>query len=140
MDRQSDAAVDGNTVYIQNSDTSNLYAYDTESEAWSQLPDCVTKNCPIAIINGWLTTLGGCSHYGNSNELFSLTGKDSGKSSAWMKKFPPMPTKRSLMATLTTGATLIVTGGLGVSGVLSTVEVMNTETFQWSTAADLPQP
>ena len=44
------------------------------------------------------------------------------------------------MATLTTGATLIVAGGLGVNGVLSIVEVMNTETLQWSTAADLPQP
>jgi N-acetylneuraminic acid mutarotase len=36
---------------------------------------------------------------------------------------------------------LIVAGGEGGWGVvLSTVEVMNTETRQWSTAADLPQP
>ena len=30
--------------------------------------------------------------------------------------------------------------GWGVGGTLSTVEVLDTETHQWSTAADLPQP
>ena len=52
-----------------------------------------------------------------------------------------MPTKRELTTALCTGATLIVAGGRGEGGnMLSTVEVMDTETHQWSTAADLPQP
>ena len=52
-----------------------------------------------------------------------------------------MPTKRSRATSLCTGTTLIVIGGEGEGGkVLSTVEVMNTETHQWSTAADLPEP
>ena len=56
-----------------------------------------------------------------------------------MKKFPPMPTKRGNTTVLCTGTTQIVVGGLGEAGkVLSTVEVMNTEDHQWSTAADLP--
>ena len=54
-----------------------------------------------------------------------------------------MPTRRIDTTSLCTGTTLIVAGGMGVgdrSGVLSTVEVMNTENHQWSTAADLPEP
>ena len=38
------------------------------------------------------------------------------------------------------GTALIVAGGQGDGRALSTVEVMDTETHQWSTAADLPQP
>ena len=51
-----------------------------------------------------------------------------------------MPTKRSLTTALCTGTALIVAGGIGEHRVLSTVEVMHTESHQWSTAADLPQP
>ena len=36
--------------------------------------------------------------------------------------------------------TIVVAGGWGEGGVLSTVEVMNTKNHQWSTVADLPQP
>jgi N-acetylneuraminic acid mutarotase len=52
-----------------------------------------------------------------------------------------MPTKRMWTTSLCTGTALIVAGGMGGSAkVQSTVEVMDTETRQWSTAADLPQP
>ena len=52
-----------------------------------------------------------------------------------------MPTKRRLTTALCTGTTLIVAGGGGEGpSVLSTVEVMNTENRQWSTAANLPEP
>ena len=52
-----------------------------------------------------------------------------------------MPTKRRSTTSLCTGTALIVAGGMGVGGRdLSTVEMMDTETHQWSTAADLPHP
>ena len=65
----------------------------------------------------------------------------------WIEKFPPMPTKRYCVSTLCTGTTLIAVGGWGLGGhgynlkdeVLKTVEVLNTETRVWHTAADLPQ-
>ena len=43
------------------------------------------------------------------------------------------------MTALCTGAVLIV-AGMAEDGVLSTVEVMNTENHQWSTASDVPEP
>jgi hypothetical protein len=52
-----------------------------------------------------------------------------------------MPTKRRLTTSLCTGNVLIVAGGKGVGDrELSTVEVMNTGTYQWFTAANLPRP
>ena len=72
-----------------------------------------------------------------TNKLFSLTAEGSVR--RWTEKFPPMPTKRLGSTALCTGTALIVAGGV-CSITLQTVEVMNTETLQWSIAADLPQP
>ena len=134
MYRLCDAVVDGNTVYVRDGGTVKICSYDATTDSWSQLPDCVKEYSSIAVINGRLTTVGG----DKSNELFSLTGE--GSSRRWTKEYPPMPTKRWGTTSLCTGATLIVAGGRGDGRVLSTVEVMNTENHQWSTAADLPQP
>ena len=135
MQRRCDAVVDGNTVYVRNERTVEIYSCDTTTENWSRLPDCLKERCSITVINGLLTTVGGHE----SNELFSLTGE--GSSRKWIEKYPPMPTKRQMTTSLCTGATLIVAGGAGEGiTVLSTVEVMNTENHQWSTAADLPWP
>jgi len=58
-----------------------------------------------------------------------------------MKQFPPMPTKRWLSAVVCSGRPLVVAGGVGERRkYLSTVEVMDTETLQWSTASSLPHP
>ena len=140
MSRWCDTVVDHNTVYVMKNGTVNIYSYDVTSDSWSQLPDCVHENCSITVINGWLTTVGGSkgSHPNYSNELFSLTGKGSGR--RWTQQFPPMPTKRKLTTSLCTGTALIVAGGRRDGRLLSTVEVMNTETHQWSTAANLPHP
>jgi serine/threonine protein kinase len=139
MYRCYDTVVDGNTVYVKKGETVNIYSYDVTSDSWSQLPDCVHEGSSVTVINGCLTTVGGGYYSNCSNELFSLTGKGSGR--RWTQQFPPMPTKRRLTTSLCTGNVLIVAGGKGVGDrELSTVEVMNTETYQWSTAADLPQP
>jgi hypothetical protein len=138
MYRYYDTAVDGNTVYVINNNTVNIYSYNITSDSWSQLPDCVHKNASIAVISGCLTTVGGGSYPIYSNELLSLTGEGSGR--RWTQQFPPMPTKRRSTTSLCIGTALIVAGGEGGRGVTVTVEVMNTETRQWSTAADLPQP
>jgi serine/threonine protein kinase len=139
MNRWCDAIVDGNTVYVMKCNTVNVYSYDVTSDNWSQLPRGVHMNSSITVINGYLTTVGGSSYSSYFNELLSLTGKSRGRS--WIRKFPPMPTKRERTTSLCTGTTLIVAGGQGEGGRgLSTVEVMDTETHQWSTAADLPRP
>ena len=141
--RYFDTVMDGSTVYVRDRGTVKIYSYGIVSESWSKLSDCVHENGSLTIINGWITTVGGGSPFTHTyiNELFSLKGEGSGAHEKWTKKFPPMPTKRRSTTALCTGAILIVAGGRGTDdGVLSTVEVMNTENHQWSTAADLPKP
>ena len=54
---------------------------------------------------------------------YSLTTIGGGRK--WVKKFPPMPTKRTYTTAVCTGAALIVAGGEGKGDtVLSTVEVI----------------
>ncbi len=139
MRRWCDAVVDGNMVYIRDGDSLRIYSYDVTRDSWSQLPNCVLEGGSIIIISSWLTTIGGF-HNGVSNELFSLTGECSGRK--WIKKFPPMPTKRKYTTAVCTETSVIVAGGIGpgVCSVLSIVEVMSIKSHEWSTAADLPEP
>ena len=131
------AVANDTTMYVRTGDQ-EVYSYLTSTSNWSQLPDSPTRNCPSVIINNLLTLVGGFDST-TTNQLFSLTGEGSGR--RWTEKFPPMPTKRWGSTALCTGTALIVAGGNDERDVsLQTVEVMNTETLQWSTAADLPQP
>ena len=66
MYRNYDTVVEGNTVYVMNSNTVSIYSYDVISDSWSRLPDCVHKNNSITVINGCLTTVGG-DGLGNSH-------------------------------------------------------------------------
>ena len=125
-------------LYINYNRTILVYDASRSTNNWSQLPDCPVKNCSLAVVKDLLTTIGGGSGPTVTNKLFSFTGEDGDKS--WTEEFPPMPTKRWCSTALCTGTSLIVAGGQGTifSNPLPTVEVMNTETRQWSTAADLP--
>ena len=133
-----DVAVDGDVVYVM--ENHHVYAYDTAGRSWSQLPDCTFRSCPSAIVNNLLTLIGGIRGDIITNKLFSLTKK--GKDLRWTEEFPqPMPTNRWGASALSTGADLIVAGGTGSGGdITATTEVMDTETYQWSIASDLPQP
>ena len=135
--RLCDAVVDGNKMYIMDGGLKKIHSYNVTSDSWCQLPDCVLTYCPLAIIDGLLTTIGGCHPDLYYNVLFSLTGEGSGR--RWTKIFPPMPTKRMCAAAVCSRSMLIVVGGMS-DEVLSTVEVMNIEHHQWSTAASLPEP
>ena len=135
------AAVDGSrsTLYVRV--LHQVYAYAINTCFWSLLPDSPTRSCPSVIINNLLTFVGG-THSGTiTNKLFSLTGEGSGR--RWTEQFPPMPTKRQGSTALCTGTALIVAGGQDKDGsrlqLLQAVEVLNTETLQWFTAADLPK-
>ena len=139
----ADAVVDGTTVYViwcSNYYTSQVRVYQTQSNAWSNLPDCPISCCPIEIINGLLTTIGGYSKSSKAdNKLLSFTGDDQDRK--WTEKYPPMPTCRHSSTALCTETYLIVAGGKDRDKVvMRKVEVMNTETHQWSTASDLPAP
>ena len=132
-------ATHNNVLYINYFHTILVYDASRSTNNWSRLPDCPFSNCSLAVVNDLLTTIGGRSGVESAtNKLFSFTGEGGDKS--WTEEFLPMPTKRCSSTALCTGTSLIVAGGQKMifSTTLTTVEVMNTETHQWSTAADLP--
>jgi len=136
--RLFDAVVDGDTVYFQDTDVAKVYSY-TASSGWTSLPNCPYVASGLAVVNHLLTAIGGNIRSELTNKLFSLSGEGSEKK--WTEVFPPMPTERREMTALCTGTSLIVAGGIGAFAfMLTTVEVMNTETRQWCTAAALPDP
>jgi hypothetical protein len=145
MDGSYNSAVNRSTLYVLVACQAFCYTHSTSS--WSQLPDSPTYSCPAVIINNLLTLVGGRGWSTDTitNQLFSLTGEGSGR--GWTEEFPPMPTRRYGMTALCAEVALIVAGGERRKGmsfefepsILQTVEVLNTETLQWSTAADLPR-
>ena len=139
------AVADSTALYVRPGNL-KVHAFTTSTSSWSQLPVSPTIDCPLVIVNNLLTLVGGYlgrnstigGYLTTTNQLFSLTGVGWGR--RWTEKFPPMPTKRYASTALCTGTALIVAGGVGEDhSILYTVAVMNTETLQWSTAADLRQ-
>ena len=132
------AIADDTMLYVRK--MNNIYSYTASTSIWSPLPDSPTNTCPFVIIHNLLTLVGGLRGATATNHLLSLTGEGSGR--MWTEVFPAMPTKRYGSTALCTGTALIVAGGSQslFPKHIKTVEVMNTETLQWSTAADLPHP
>ena len=146
---------DGNIAYF--SCNHEIYSFAEPDNKWVLQPWCKYKAFGMAIINGKLTTIGGCEdstgtamingklkdiggwedYIGSkTNVLMSLTTKlFAGKE--WKETLPPMPTKRTRPAAVTTDAHLVVAGGF--EGACK-VEVLNTKTLQWCTARSLPEP
>ena len=127
--------VDGNTAYFNPCGLKDVYSYDSEKQTWSSLPQCPHRLSSLAVVNGLLTTIGGELGTDGTNQLLSLSGERK-----WMEQFPPMPTKRQGTTAVCSGKSLIVAGGYGKEDCTNTVEVMDTEARQWSTASSLPFP
>ena len=130
------ATVDESVAYFQPVGSNSVVAYNSTNKKWSELPDCPNCNFSLAIVNHDLTAIGGEMRSKQvTNSLLSFTD------SKWTEQYPPMPTKRWLTTAVCTGKSLVVAGGMGEGGkYLTTVEVMDTETLQWSTASRLPHP
>ena len=127
-------AEDGNMAYFNPAWSSDVYSYNSEKQTWSSLPQCPHRYSSLAVVNGLLTAIGGELGTDDTNQLLSLTG-----GRKWVEQFPPMPTKRFLTAAVCSGKSLVVAGGRGKDGCdLKMVEVMETETLQWSTSSSLP--
>ena len=136
------ATVCNNIAYFRPDDSRQVYSYNSDAEEWSTLPGCPTHNFTLTVVSGHVTAVGGMHNtlpFKLTSTLLSLV--EEGGRKHWMEVFPRMPTKRQLTAVVCSGKTLVVAGGKGEWRTkLATVEVMNTDTLQWSTASSLPQP
>ena len=130
------SVVDGRVAYFQPSGSKSVVAYNPTTNKWSELPECPNSYVSLAMVNGLLTAIGGMTSNDEvTNSLLSLTDN------MWTKQFPPMTTKRYVTVVVCSGRSLVVARGLEEGNKrLSTVEVMDTETLQWSTASSPPHP
>ena len=137
--RRGAAVVHENTAYFRPANSSRVYSYQNilGNELWFRLPGNPNKAFNLAVIDGFLTSVGGYdSRYANIGTLLSLTGECERKK--WSEVFPPMPTPSHSTACITTEQALVVAGGVA-GGDLATVEVMDINTKQWTTVCPLPQ-
>ena len=132
------AVVDGNTAYFRPDGTGRVYSYQNilGNEHWFRLPDNPYKEFGLAVIDGLLTSVGGWNSRYATNTLLSLTGE--GERKQWSEVLPPMPTPRRRTAPITTEQALVIAGGIA-DDELSTVEVMDINTKQWTTVCPLPR-
>ena len=133
------STVCGNMAYFRPYRSRKVLSYNSHTEDWSTL-DCPRDDyITLAVINGLVTAVGGSQSGNFTNTLLSL--KEVGGRWKWVEHFPPMTTKRGLAAVVCCGKALVVAGGRGEEHTkLTTVEVMNTDTLQWSAASSLPHP
>ena len=125
--------VHGSTAYFSND--YDVYSYTVPENKWTKLPQCKYEQFAMAVINDALTAIGGWDNQGAvTNTLLSLSG------SSWEEVLPPMSTKSRHPAAANTPTHLVIARGRSLlEDGIATVEVLHTETLQWSTASSLPE-
>ena len=123
--------VHDNTAYF--SDGFRAYSYTPTRDEWTQLPKCPHHYFGMAVVHDKVTTIGGMHRCTVTTTLLCLEDK-------WIALLPPMRTARVKPTTVTTPTHLIVAGGDTKQGnALLTIEILDTNTFQWSSASSLPE-
>ena len=126
----------GNIAYF--STGHNVYSFELPDK-WTKFKQCPHKSFGLAVINEQLTAIGGINKPRHTTNIL-LSLKHGQSRSEWEQFLPPMPTARVHSASIATPTHLVVVGSTSLFGdSLSTVEVMDIETLQWSTASGLPQ-
>ena len=129
------SAVRGRVAYFYSWLENKIMMYNLETGKWAILPECPKKRFSLVVVNGLVTAIGGQSGWleRDTKTLLSLTWKQK-----WTEQFPPMTYYHTLPAVACTSTSLIVAGGSGPDEERAPVEVMDTDTLCWSTAASLP--
>ena len=121
-------------------DEDKVQVFNWEELTWTILPQPTPQVCcQGVIVNNQITLIGG-----RESESLQFTNKLSTLvDNTWRAVFPPMPTKRSQLATLYKDGILIVAGGRTHDDTpLQSIDVMRVTTKQWSTLVNftLPRP
>ena len=134
------AAADSNMAYFNGYGSTTVHSYDSDTwfRKWRRLPDAPHTHYTLVVVQHILTMVGGQIPGGATDSLLSLMGE--GRDIKWLPNLPAMPTKRYNTAAMCSGHSLIVAGGNDGYNTLATVEVLDTDTRQWSIASFLTHP
>ena len=121
----------GGAVFVAAFNSHDVLRYETRSGQWSVLPSCPVSHFGLGQLSGKLVTVGGMDGRGAVNHVYTYVQE----TQQWEKSIPPMPTPRWWPTVITYNSSIAVCGGYGGERV---VEVFNSESAQWHTAAPLP--
>ncbi len=133
------AVVLNGKVYVGGGDADKvnqfiIQVYSPERDGWSRLPECPVKWFAMAVVNQQLVVVGGDSRDGRTQSAVLVWDSPSQQ---WTSPYPNMATARMSAAAVGYQHFLVVAGGDDGSW-LTTVEILNTSTKRWYTAAPLP--
>ena len=129
------SAVHGKIAYFCDGESNTkILKYNSETGEWDIL-ECLKWCFSITVVKELVTAIGGMQFGEATKTLLSLTGQQK-----WTEQFPPMKYYHYSPGVATTSTSLIVAGGWGPDEEKAPVEVMDTESLCWSTAASLPYP
>ena len=132
------AAADSSMAYFNGFGSTTVHSYDSDTWEWHRLPATPHTYSTLVVVHYILTMVGGRISGGATDSLLSLVGE--GWNKKWLPNLPAMPTKRYFTAVVYCGRSLIVAGGRDDRNRLVTVEVLDTDTRQWSIASSLTHP
>ena len=136
------AVVNQGVVYFSSYLNADIWGYNSVQNQWFSLAKCPNILFAHAMVNGYLTAIGGQRSHGSTeptNELLSLISVEGVEHEMWVELNSPMPTKRTNATAVTTDHVLVVAGGANTKK-LDVVEIMNLTNKQWSVATRLPRP
>ena len=121
------------TVYVGGGSTGSdddyiVMAYDTISDSWATLPPYEAFQFAMTTIDNYLLLVGGEGRDGVSNNVLGVWSADNKK---WTHPYSDMTTPRYKCSAISYKYWVVVAGGKGAGGFLSSVEVLNTDTNLW---------
>jgi len=141
MESYVQAVVVQGTVYVgggyagYKSDNYIVMEYDTQSGKWAGLPPYRACDFAMTVINNQLVLVGGSDNGPRSK----VVGVWRAGRREWTYPYPKMATAREQCSAVVYNEWLVVAGGRGDRwGVLSSVEVMNTDSKQWYVGPPIP--
>ncbi len=109
-----------------------LYSFKPGVDRTWTVTDTPTYRCTLVVHDSELLLVGGKKYptYEITNKVFTMRGGQ------FVETLPPMKERRSSPSAVSSGSALVVAGGLGIPGDLSSVELL--KDGQWTTAPSLP--
>ena len=126
---------DGQIYMLCGPERRTAYSFHPVKYYWMRLEETVQGLSSLTAVGSFVVTVGGTNGLHCSNKLYSYVGFH------WMERLPPMPTRRYNTIIAMSGPQLIVAGGVSRNKtILTTVELLSMDNYQWSTVASLPEP
>ena len=122
--------------YADENNNYTVMTYDISTGKWATLPPYRTWGFAMTSINNQIVLVGGCEHGNLRSKVVGVWDADNKQ---WTHPYPEMHTARALCSVVVHNEWLVVAGNWSaLCPLLSSVEVMNTNSKQWYAGPPIP--